>query len=413
MRGIPSLITEIRKKVFTEVARMAYSGDYTDMEDIPFKIVPGQSPLHRESVFLERAIAGERVRLAMGLSLQPVQTRTLLTEGMDQAAIAEQYYEPPLVNIIPYACHACPTKQYRVTELCQGCLASSCQRVCPKGAVKFVNGKSRIDQKLCIKCGKCARSCPYNAITYLERPCQAACGMDAIGVDEYGKACIDYDRCVSCGQCLVSCPFGAIVDKSQIYQVIRSMLEGNEVVAIVAPSFVGQFGRDVTVPKFLTAMKQLGFADVVEVAAGADICTIEEAHDFLEKVPNEQRFMATSCCPSWRMMARRLFPAESGNISMTPQDAQFLKELAKEGVASRGLIGDLKNKVETLKRDVSVWKRKYEKLQEQTKDFMAALKRAPRKVKEFIQFMLHTEPEKPEQSGNRDMPRRKKRDMEL
>ena len=110
MRGIPSLITDIRKKVFTEVARMAYSGDYTDMEDIPFKIVPGQSPLHRESVFLERAIAGERARLAMGLSLQPVQTRTLLTEGMDQAAIAEQYYEPPLVNIIPYACHACPTK---------------------------------------------------------------------------------------------------------------------------------------------------------------------------------------------------------------------------------------------------------------------------------------------------------------
>ena len=101
------------------------------------------------------------------------------------------------------------------------------------------------------------------------------------------------------------------------------------------------------------------------------------------------------------------------SISMTPQDAQFLKELAREGVASRGLIGDLKNKLETLKRDVSVWKRKYEKLQEQTKDFMAALKRAPRKVKEFIQFMLHTEPEKPEQSGNRDMPRRKKRDMEL
>ena len=101
------------------------------------------------------------------------------------------------------------------------------------------------------------------------------------------------------------------------------------------------------------------------------------------------------------------------SISMTPQDAQFLKELAKEGVASRGLIGDLKNKVETLKRDVSVWKRKYEKLQEQTKDFMAALKRAPRKVKEFIQFMLHTEPAKPEQSRSRDMPRRKNHGMEL
>ena len=86
---------------------------------------------------------------------------------------------------------------------------------------------------------------------------------------------------------------------------------------------------------------------------------------------------------------------------------------SKEGVASRGLIGDLKNKVETLKRDVSVWKRKYEKLQEQTKDFKSALKRAPRKVKEFIQFMLHTAPEKQEQSKNRDMPRCKKCDIEL
>ena len=88
MRNIPSLITDIRKQVFTEVARMAFSGDCSQMEDIPFRIVPGENPLHRESIFLERAIAGERVRLAMGLSLQTVQHRTLLTEGMDQAAIA-------------------------------------------------------------------------------------------------------------------------------------------------------------------------------------------------------------------------------------------------------------------------------------------------------------------------------------
>ena len=88
----------------------------------------------------------------------------------------------------------------------------------------------------------------------------------------------------------------------------------------------------------------------------------------------------------------------SGNISMTPKEAQFLKNLAKEGVASRGQIGNLMNRVETLKRDVNAWKRKYEKLQEQIRDFMTALKRAPRKVKEFLQFILHAEPEKPEQS---------------
>ena len=52
MRYADSLITDIRKQVFTEVARMAYSGDYTQMEDIPYKIVPGVNPRHRESVFL-------------------------------------------------------------------------------------------------------------------------------------------------------------------------------------------------------------------------------------------------------------------------------------------------------------------------------------------------------------------------
>ena len=116
MRGIPSLITDIRKKVFTEVARMAYSGNgYEGAEDLPFKIVPGDQPLHRESIFLERAIAGERVRLAMGLSIRPVQTRSLMTEGMEASASAEEEYEPPLINIMPYACHACPTNQCGVT----------------------------------------------------------------------------------------------------------------------------------------------------------------------------------------------------------------------------------------------------------------------------------------------------------
>ncbi|MDO5399998.1 MAG: 4Fe-4S dicluster domain-containing protein [Eubacteriales bacterium] len=331
MRGIPSLITDIRKKVFTEVARMAYAGgDYSHAEDLPFVIVPGDQPLHRESIFLERAIAGERVRLAMGLGVRPVQTRSLMTDGMDAAAVAEAYYEPPLVNIIPYACHACPENQYRVTESCQNCLAASCQKVCPKGAISFVNGKSFIDPDKCIKCGKCAKACPYHAIIHLERPCQAACGMDAIGSDENGKAVINQDKCVSCGQCLVSCPFGAIVDKGQIFQVIQSILRGDKVIAIVAPAFIGQFGKHSTPGKFIAAMKALGFSRTVEVAVGADMCTIEEAKDFLEKVPGEQKYMATSCCPAWHAMIYKLFPGEARNISMTLTPMVFTARLMKK-----------------------------------------------------------------------------------
>ena len=331
MRGIPSLITDIRKKVFTEVARMAYAGgDYSTAEDLPYIIVPGDRPLHRESVFLERAIAGERVRLAMGLSIRPIQTRSLMTEGMDAAAVAEQYYEPPLINIIPYACHSCPTNRYMVSNYCQNCIAASCQKVCPKDAISFRNNRSYIDLDKCIKCGKCAKACPYNAIVHLERPCAAACGMDAIVSDEYGRATINQDKCVACGQCLVSCPFGAIVDKGQIFQVIRSIMEGEKVVAIVAPAFIGQFGKHSTPGKFIAAMKQLGFERIVEVAVGADMCTIEEAKDFLEKVPNEQNYMATSCCPAWHSMIYKLFPGEAKNISMTLTPMVFTARLMKK-----------------------------------------------------------------------------------
>ncbi len=84
---------------------------------------------------------------------------------------------------------------------------------------------------------------------------------------------------------------------------------GDEVIACVAPAFVGQFGKDATPAKLKTAMRILGFADTVEVAIGADMCTVEEAHDFLDNVPKHLDFMGTSCCPAWSVMAKKLSPS--------------------------------------------------------------------------------------------------------
>ena len=331
MRGIPSLITDIRKKVFTEVARMAYSGNgYENVDDLPYIVVPGDQPLHRDSVFLERAIVKERVRVAMGLNPRPVHARHLMTEGMDQATIAQQYYEPPLVSVIPFACHGCATDHYKVTEGCQNCLAASCAKVCPRDAVYFENGKRHINKDKCIRCGKCEKACPYHAIIHVERPCAKACGVDAIGSDEHGRAVIDQNKCVACGQCLVSCPFGAIVDKGQIYQVIQSILQGDRVIAIMAPAFVGQFGKHSTPEKIISAMHTLGFERTVEVAVGADMCTIEEAKDFLEKVPGEQPYMLTSCCPAWHSMVQKQFPGQAGNLSMTLTPMVYTARLMKK-----------------------------------------------------------------------------------
>ncbi|MEG2206047.1 MAG: iron hydrogenase, partial [Oscillospiraceae bacterium] len=138
MRGIYSSVTDIRRKVFTEVARLSYEHDgedFQDIEQLPYKILPGEIASYRDSIFLERAIVSERIRLAMGLSLRPVTEHAPLASGMKESAVAEKYYDPPLVNVINFACNACPEKSYHVTDLCQGCLAHPCVEVCPKDAI--------------------------------------------------------------------------------------------------------------------------------------------------------------------------------------------------------------------------------------------------------------------------------------
>lgn len=330
MKGVYTSVTDIRRKVFTEVARLAYEGgDYSRIEELPYKILPGEVATYRDSIFLERAIIGERLRLCIGLPLRPVDKHAPISDGIIESAIAEKYYDPPLVNIIKFACNACPEKTFRVSDCCQGCLDHPCVEVCPKKAVSIQHGRSVIDQDKCIKCGRCKDACPYGAIVKLERPCARACGMDAISSDALGRATIDYDKCVSCGMCIVNCPFGAISDKGQIFQLIHSIMQGDRVIAIVAPAFVSQFGN-LPPEKLKGAMKKLGFDSVVEVAIGADLCTIEEAKDFLREVPEHQPFMATSCCPSWSVMAKKLFPEFTPYISMALTPMVLTARLTKK-----------------------------------------------------------------------------------
>ncbi len=155
------------------------------------------------------------------------------------------------------------------------------------------------------------------ACQHCENPaCLRVCPTGATYKDDKGRVEIDYEKCVSCGQCLVNCPFGAIADKSQIFQTIMAINAGDEVIAEVAPAFVGQFGGKGNVDKLREAFKELGFAGMEEVALGAALCTVEEAEDFLDEVPEKIPFMGTSCCPAWSVMAKKEFPEHAGCISM-------------------------------------------------------------------------------------------------
>ena len=115
MRGIYTPVTDIRRKVFTEVARMAYEVDEMAdldylMRDLPYEIIPGEERSLRSSIFLERAIVSERIRLAMGLSLRPLDESVPASEGLQESVIADKYYEPPLINVIKFALQPLPGK---------------------------------------------------------------------------------------------------------------------------------------------------------------------------------------------------------------------------------------------------------------------------------------------------------------
>lgn len=204
------------------------------LEELPYKIIPGEVATYRDSIFLERAVVGERLRVAMGMSLRKITEHAPISKGVEPSIIEEKYYEPPLINVIKFACNACPEKRVMTTEGCQGCLEHPCVEVCPKKAVHMEGGRSHIDESSCIKCGKCVEACPYNAIIKQERPCTKACRNECDWFDEYGRAEIDQEKCVSCGQCLVSCPFSAIVDKGQIFQTIMAIKSETPVYAILA-----------------------------------------------------------------------------------------------------------------------------------------------------------------------------------
>ena len=93
-------------------------------------------------------------------------------------------------------------------------------------------------------------------------------------------------------------------------------------------------------------------------------------------------------------MGRKTF---TGKIEFTPHEAEQLKNLAKKAISASAVIADLKKKLEASRQDVRIWKDRYESLQAQTKDFLAALKKAPEAVKAFLSRILHMEKEEPEQ----------------
>ncbi|MBQ8767470.1 MAG: 4Fe-4S dicluster domain-containing protein [Clostridia bacterium] len=312
MRKFDTKVQYLKYKVLREVAHQAWNDTLLqNLLDIPQMIVPGKQSTMRCCVYKERAILGERVKLAMGGDKE----------------------NSNVIEVIDIACDECPAAGYEVTDSCRGCLAHRCEDVCKRGAISFDhNHVAHIDKSKCVECGQCAKVCPFAAIVNHKRPCQIACKVKAISINDDNAAAIDNKKCIQCGACVYQCPFGAISDKSYILNVIDILKKSHnnekyKVYAVVAPSISSQFTY-AKLGQVITGLKELGFFTVVEAALGADMVAMEESKELSEK-----EFLTSSCCPAFVQYIKSAFPAllpyVSHNLSPMAMLAKYIKETSE------------------------------------------------------------------------------------
>ncbi|MFR5865851.1 MAG: 4Fe-4S dicluster domain-containing protein [Acutalibacteraceae bacterium] len=150
MRKFDTKVQHLKYKVLREVARLAFEDKLLDCyTEIPKMIVKGPEATMRCCIYKERAIVGERIRMALGGSKE----------------------NPNVIEVIDIACDECPVSGYTVTESCRGCIAHRCEDVCKRGAISFdKHQRAVIDKEKCVECGACAKVCPYSAITTISAP---------------------------------------------------------------------------------------------------------------------------------------------------------------------------------------------------------------------------------------------------
>ena len=316
MKLFDNKVQETKYKVLREVAYQTWKGNdvFAEFNEIANNVIPKGEPPQTCCIYKDRAVVAERMRLAIGGSKK----------------------NDNIVQVIDIACDECPMGGYEVTNSCRGCLAHRCESVCRFGAISFDhNHTAVIDKSKCKECGACSRVCPYSAIRNYKRPCEQACKVKAISMGKDGEACIDDSKCISCGACVYQCPFGAITDKSFILDAIKLLRLSERVYAIVAPAIVSQFTY-AKPGQVITAIKALGFCDVLEAALGADMVAYNEAAELAER-----GFLTSSCCPAFVSYIRKSFPELQENIShnMSPMATIAKRIKEKDPEAKTVFIG--------------------------------------------------------------------------
>ncbi|RPI97580.1 MAG: histidine kinase, partial [Spirochaetales bacterium] len=129
----------------------------------------------------------------------------------------------------------------------------------------------------CKHCYSCVRECPARAIKVI-----------------HGQAMVIAELCVACGHCVRLCTQGAKRVEDAVTPVRHLLEAGGSVIACLAPSFPVAF-PGVDAGRVISAVRRLGFAEVWEVAFGAELIAREYAKLAREAIHDGRAVISTAC----------------------------------------------------------------------------------------------------------------------
>ena len=214
-----------------------------------------------------------------------------------------------------------------------------------------------IDSSKCVLCGRCVDACQhYTGLGILD--------FNARGFYTYvgpaNKENIADSGCIYCGKCIQSCPTGALREKDDVDRVFELLdYPDNYVVVQVAPSVRAALGEEFGLPMgtnvepiLYSALKELGFNDIVDVTFGADLTIMEEGTELIERlnkhINNKEAKLPllTSCSPGWIRYVERYAPEYLEHLSSCKSPQQMNGAIVKNYYAKK--IGIPKERVKVV-----------------------------------------------------------------